>query len=82
METAMKSHAQSAINGRRCRLLKPICDRQGRIHFGEVPIILRELVNLGWQMFLVEFGDRSTTCFSRGSFRLRVKQTRPLALGR
>ena len=57
----MESQAQSIRSGRRCRLLKPIRDRNGRIHFGEVPVILRELVNLGRQMFLVQFGDGSTT---------------------
>lgn len=61
METTVKSQAQSVTNGRRCQLLRPIRDRQGRIHFGEVPVILHELVNLGRQMLLVQFGDGSTT---------------------
>jgi hypothetical protein len=45
----------------RCRLLRPIRDRAGRVHFGESPIILREMVNLDRQMLLVEFGDGATT---------------------
>lgn len=57
----MESQAQSISSGWRCRLLKPIEDRNGRIHFGEVPVILPELVNLGRQMLLVQFGDGSTT---------------------
>ncbi len=44
-----------------CRLLRPIRDRAGRVHFGESPIILREMVNLDRQMLLVQFGDGSTT---------------------
>jgi hypothetical protein len=47
--------------GRQCRLLKPVRDQQGRTRFGEHPRILRELINLGRQMYLVEFEDRATT---------------------
>lgn len=45
----------------RCRLLRPIRDRHGNIHFREFPLILRELVSLGRQMLLVQFADGSTT---------------------
>lgn len=57
----MESPEQSISTARRCRLLRPIRDRQSRVHFGELPIILRELVNLGRQMLLVRFGEGSTT---------------------
>ena len=57
----MESQEQSTFSGRRCRLLRPVRDRNGSVHFGELPLILRELVNLGRQMLLVQFGDGSTT---------------------
>ncbi len=57
----MEAPEQSISMVRRCRLLRPIRDRHGNVHFGELPIILRELVNLGRQMLLVQFGDGSTT---------------------
>jgi hypothetical protein len=49
------------VIGRQCRLLKPVRDQQGRTRFGEHPRILRELINLGRQMYLVQFEDRATT---------------------
>lgn len=48
-------------NGRRCSLLRPIRDSEGHLRFGEAPEILREVDNLGRHMFLVRFGDESTT---------------------
>lgn len=45
----------------RCRLLRPIRDREGRAHFGERPRIVRELENLDRHMFLVEFENGATT---------------------
>ena len=36
-------------------------DQQGRTRFGEHPRIVRELINLGRRMYLVEFEDRATT---------------------
>ena len=57
----MESQEQSTFTARRCRLLRPVRDRHGNVHFGELPLILRELVNLGRQMLLVQFGDGSTT---------------------
>ncbi len=49
------------VVGRQCRLLKPVRDQQGRARFEEHPRILRELINLGRRMYLVEFEDRATT---------------------
>ncbi len=51
----------SATLERRCRLLRPIRDRQGRPHFGETARILREIENLGRHIMLVEFADGSST---------------------
>jgi hypothetical protein len=47
--------------GRRCQLLRPVRDRQGQTRFNERPLVLREVTNLGRQMFLVQFDDGSTT---------------------
>ena len=49
------------VAGKRCRLLKPVRDQQGRSRFNEEPRILREVNNLGRRMYLVEFNDGSTT---------------------
>jgi len=57
----MEIQEQSSGTAHRCRLVRPIRDRAGRVHFGESPIILRELVNLDRRMLLVQFGDGSTT---------------------
>ena len=58
----MEITAPSTITaGRQCRLLKPIPDREGKLHFNEAPIILRTLVNLERRMFLIQFEDGSTT---------------------
>jgi hypothetical protein len=46
---------------KRCRLVGPVRDHTGRVHFGEQPIILREVNNLDRQMFLVQFDDGATT---------------------
>lgn len=51
----------SGLVGRRCRLLRPIRDREGRTRFGERPQILREIDNLGRRMYLVQFPDGATT---------------------
>ncbi len=50
-----------SVVGRQCRLLKPVRDHQGRTRFAEHPRIVRELINLGRRMYLVEFEDRATT---------------------
>jgi hypothetical protein len=68
----MKSREQSLGVARSCRLLRPIRDRRSQVHFGEIPIILRELVNLDRQMLLVQFGDGSTTFVFPEDFRPRV----------
>jgi hypothetical protein len=58
----METAAPSTITaGRQCHLLKPIPDREGKLHFNEAPIILRVLVNLERQMFLIQFEDGATT---------------------
>ncbi|HTW89529.1 MAG TPA: hypothetical protein VMD75_16145 [Candidatus Binataceae bacterium] len=49
------------VVGRQCRLLKPVRDQQGRTRFGEHPRIVREIINLGRQMYLVQFEDHATT---------------------
>ncbi|MBF6569260.1 MAG: hypothetical protein IVW54_10345 [Candidatus Binataceae bacterium] len=54
-------HADTEFVGRRCRLLKPVRDQQGRTRFEEHPRIVREVNNLGRLMYLVEFEDRVTT---------------------
>jgi hypothetical protein len=56
---AVNTH--SWVVGRRCRLLRPIRDREGRTRFLERPRILREIDNLDRRMYLVEFADGVTT---------------------
>lgn len=46
---------------RRCLLVKPVRDGEGRVRFGEAPEILREIQNVGRRMFLVRFLDGGTT---------------------
>ncbi len=60
-QTTMEAAQTEQVAGRRCRLLKPVRDREGRSRFDEKPRIIRELNNLGRRMYLVEFGDGSTT---------------------
>jgi hypothetical protein len=48
-------------NEDRCRLLRPVRDRDGRTHFREQPRILREIENLDRHMFLVRFENGGTT---------------------
>ncbi|MGH7840917.1 MAG: hypothetical protein ACREQT_05280 [Candidatus Binataceae bacterium] len=47
--------------GRRCHLLRPVRDHEGRTRFDEKPVILREVNNLDRRMFLVQFENGSTT---------------------
>jgi hypothetical protein len=47
--------------GRRCRLLKPVRDHEGRSRFNEEPRIVREIQNLDRRMYLVQFNDGATT---------------------
>ena len=49
------------VVGRHCLLKRPVRDRDGVNHFNEKPKVLREVINLERRMFLVEFGDGSTT---------------------
>jgi hypothetical protein len=53
---AMETHHTEAI-GRRCRLIVPVRDHQGRIQFEERPTIVSEIHNLGRHMFLARFAD-------------------------
>lgn len=46
--------------GHQCRLLRPVRDREGRIHFDERPRIIREFYNLGRRMFMVRLDDGTT----------------------
>ena len=57
----MKTTQTGQVVGRRCRLLKPVRDHEGRSRFHEEPRIIREIDNLGRRMYLVQFPDRSTT---------------------
>jgi hypothetical protein len=50
-----------SVAGRQCRLLRPVRDHEGHMHFGEHPQIVRAVNNLGRRMFLVRFNDQSTT---------------------
>jgi hypothetical protein len=49
------------VVGRHCLLKRPVRDRDGVNHFNEKPRVVRELINLGRRMLLVEFDDGSTT---------------------
>jgi hypothetical protein len=52
---------ETAQSEKRCRLVGPIRDHNGRVRFGEQPRILREVDNLERHMFLVQFDDGATT---------------------
>ncbi len=53
---------QTAVGTRRrCSLLRPVRDHEGRSHFGEHPLIMREICNLDRLMYLVQFEDGATT---------------------
>lgn len=58
----MNDCAETAeLAGRRCRLLRPVRDPSGRMHFAERPTILRQIRNLDRSMYLVQFSDGATT---------------------
>lgn len=57
----MENIQTGVVEGRACRLLKPVRDREGRSRFQEHPRIVREIINLDRQMFLVRFEDGTTT---------------------
>jgi hypothetical protein len=60
MESPQAEIANQVI-GRHCLLKRPVRDRDGVNHFHEKPKVLREVINLGRRMFLVEFADGTTT---------------------
>ena len=57
----MQTETVDLVVGRYCLLKRPVRDRDGVNHFNERPKVVRELINLGRRMFLVEFDDGSTT---------------------
>jgi hypothetical protein len=58
----MNDCAETAeVVGRRCRLLRPVRDPEGRTRFAERPTILRQIRNLDRSMYLVQFSDGATT---------------------
>jgi hypothetical protein len=57
----MQVEPTDSLVGRHCTLNRPVRDRDGVSHFNEKPKVLREVMNLERRMFLVEFGDGSTT---------------------
>jgi hypothetical protein len=62
-EETVRLHMEPSVSVgcRRCRLLRPVRDHDGRGRFNEEARILREISNLGRRMFLVEFDDGATT---------------------
>jgi hypothetical protein len=60
MENLQAEIADHVI-GRHCLLKRPIRNHDGMNHFHEKPKVLREVINLGRRMYLVEFVDGSTT---------------------
>ena len=57
----MEADTVDAVPGRYCVLKRPVRDHAGMNHFNEKPRVLREIINLHRRMFLVQFGDGSTT---------------------
>ena len=57
----MQIETLDPVIGRHCLLKRPVRDHDGVNHFKEKPKVLREVINLDRRMFLVEFGDGSTT---------------------
>ena len=57
----MQIETADLVVGRYCILKRPVRDRDGVSHFNEKPKVLREVMNLDRRMFLVQFGDGSTT---------------------
>jgi hypothetical protein len=57
----MQIETVDPVIGRHCLLKRPVRDRGGVNHFNEKPKVLREVINLERRMFLVQFGDGSTT---------------------
>ena len=57
----MQTETHDTVVGRHCLLKRPVRDHEGNNHFKEKPLVLREMFNLDRLMYLVEFGDGSTT---------------------
>jgi len=53
--------AEEPAARRRCRIIKPIRDKGGRVRFKESAEIIKDVENLGRQMYLVRFDDGTTT---------------------
>ncbi len=52
---------ESVTQYRRCSLVRPIRDHEGRVRFHETPEVVKEINNLGRLMYLVRFADGATT---------------------
>ncbi len=52
---------EAGTQDRRCSLVRPIRDHEGRIRFHESPVVVKEMSNLGRLMYLVRFDDGGTT---------------------
>jgi hypothetical protein len=57
----MHCETESATESRRCSLIRPIRDHEGRPRFNENPVIVKKVINLGRLMYLVRFDDGATT---------------------
>ena len=57
----MENFQPIPIQGKHCRLLRPVRDHDGRSRFQEQPKILRVINNLDRKMYLVQFDDGATT---------------------
>ena len=57
----MSLEIASFAEQKRCSLVRPIRDHEGRIRFQESPVVVREVSNLGRLMYLVRFDDGATT---------------------
>jgi hypothetical protein len=57
----VQTEIHDTVAGRHCLLKRPVRDHEGVSHFKEKPLVLREVINLDRLMYLVEFGDGSTT---------------------
>lgn len=55
------TETESPIRCRRCSLVRPIRDHEGRARFHENPVVVKEVNNLGRLMYLVRFDDGATT---------------------
>jgi hypothetical protein len=57
----MGCETESVAEHRRCSLVRPIRDHEGRMRFHENPVIVKEVSNLGRLMYLVRFDDGAST---------------------